>query len=200
MSKIYLSRFRIERKEALKHHLASAYALHKLFWQCFPGRPEAERDFLFRCDHQGAALTILMLSSEMPTRCSWAEWDGTKELDITFNAGTFYWFRLRANPTSRAQASGKLRALTDREDLDDWLNRKGKQHGFALRTQSEYSNCHLEQFSKSSNGPVVSLNVVDMGGVLCVTDAAAFGEAFRRGIGRGRAFGCGMLLLKRIEL
>ena len=200
MSKLYLAQFRIGRKEALKHRLFSAYALHQQLWQCFPGRPEAKRDFLFRCDHEGAVLKILMLSGTRPEICPGAEWDGVKEFEPVFPVGTLYSFRLRANPTLRAKADRKLRAITGEEELHAWLVRKGEQNGFALRSEPEYSNCRLERFAKAPGGPGISLHVVELGGVLAVTDSAAFGEAFRRGIGRGRAFGCGMLLLKRIEL
>ncbi len=200
MSKLYLAQFRIGRKEVLRHRLVSAYELHKLLWNCFPGRPEAKRDFLFRCDEEEAVLKILMLSETKPEVCDWAEWDGIKEFDPVFPIGSLYCFRLRANPTIRAKEDGKLRAVTREEELHSWLVRKAEKNGFALRSEPEYSGCRLERFSKTPGGPGISLNVVEIGGALAVTDSAAFGEAFRRGIGRGRAFGCGMLLLKRIEL
>lgn len=200
MNKLYLAQFRIGRKEALRHRLVSAYDLHKLLWNCFPGRPEAKRDFLFRCDNRGAELKILMLSETKPEACAWAMWDGVKEVDPAFPAGTLYCFRLRANPTVRTKEDGKLRAVTGEEELNGWLARKGESNGFALRAEPEFADCRLERFPKTPGGREISLNVVEIGGVLAVTDEAAFGEAFRRGIGRGRAFGCGMLLLKRIEL
>ncbi len=200
MSKLYLSQFRIGRKEQLKYRLANVYELHKLLWQCFPGRAEAKRDFLFRSDNDGSDLKLLMLSAESPKQCLWAEWDGVKEFEPDFPDGALYWFRLRANPTVRISANRKLRALTSREDLDAWLTRKGERCGFALRSEAEYSACRLERFFRSSDAPPVQLNIVEIGGVLAVTDSTAFGEVFRRGIGRARAFGCGMLLLKRIEM
>ena len=200
MSNCYISSFRIGRRAMLRHRLVTSYDLHKLLWQCFPGRPEAKRGFLFRCDDTGTELKLLMLSEKSPRQCDWAEWDGVKEFTPDFSDGTLFWFRLRANPTMRGKEDGKLRALTEEEELDRWLYRKGQQNGFALRSEAEFSRCRLEQFVKHAGGPAVSLNVVDIGGVLAVTDGAAFGEAFRRGIGRGRAFGCGMLLLKRIEM
>lgn len=200
MSNVYLSQFRIGRKEQIARRLGTVYDLHKLLWQCFPGRPEAKREFLFRCDHSDAEQKILMLSSNAPEQCAWADWDGVKELDVNFPSGSLYWFRLRANPTVRINRDRKLRALTGEEELNAWVKRKGELCGFALRSEAEYSSCRLEQFFKTPGGAPVSLNVVDIGGVLAVTDSAAFGEAFRKGIGRGRAFGCGMLLLKRIEM
>ena len=64
----------------------------------------------------------------------------------------------------------------------------------------EFSACHLAEFSKKQEKAQIALNIVDISGVLSVTDADAFADAVRNGIGRGRAFGCGMLLLRRIEL
>lgn len=200
MSKLYLAQFRIGRKEALRHRLVSAYELHKLLWNCFPGRPEAKRDFLFRCDEEEAALKILMLSETKPEVCDWAEWDGIKEIDPFFPVGALYCFRLRANPTNPRQRGRKLRAVTREEELHSWLVRKAEEKRFCAPFRTGILRLPSGTVLKTPGGPGISLNVVEIGGALAVTDSAAFGEAFRRGIGRGRAFGCGMLLLKRIEL
>lgn len=200
MNNVYISQFRIGRQEVLKQRLCSAYDLHRLLWRCFPDRPEAQRDFLFRCDEAGAELKILMLSREKPVQSAWAGWDGVKEFAPDFQAGSWFQFRLRSNPTVRANQGGKLRALTGEDELAGWLERKGARHGFELRSEPEFAACRLTQFTKSNDGRAVSLNVVDASGVLVVADGAAFGEAFCRGVGRGRAFGCGMLLLKRIAI
>lgn len=200
MSNLYLAQFRIGRKEALKLRLISAYKLHKLLWNCFPDRPEAKRDFLFRCDEERSALKILLISETKPKMCEWADWDGIKEIEPSFPSGAIYCFRLRANPTIRLKENGKLRAITNKEEIHSWLERKAEQNGFKLRSEPEFTNGRLEQFSKTSGGPMISLNVVEISGALSVTDPVLFTEALRNGIGRGRAFGCGMLLLKRVEL
>ncbi len=200
MNEFYLSQFRISRETALRRRLVSAYDLHKLLWKCFPGRPEARRDFLFRCDHHETELKFLMLSATRPEPGEWAEWDGIKSFRPEFPAGTLYWFRLRANPVIRQGSDGKLRALTTADELSDWLVRKGGHHGFALRSGPEFSDCRLEQFTRRTGTPAVSINVVDIDGVLSVTDSMAFRNAFCQGIGRSRAFGCGLLLLKRITM
>lgn len=206
---MYLSRLRIPRRTARKRRLVSAYDLHKALWTCFPGLPAGTvRPFLFRTAELAAGTRILMLSKERPIPLDFAEWDGTKAFQAEFAAGSLFLFRLRANPVKRATSDRRLRAITDRRAPDSggqsplraWLEGKARLHGFELKSVPEFSACHLAEFDKKAGAGTIRLNVVDIGGALQVTDADRFADAFRNGIGHGRAFGCGMLLLRRIEL
>jgi CRISPR system Cascade subunit CasE len=86
-----------------------------------------------------------------------------------------------------------------REELIEWIRRKGLQGGFTvdeavLRTFSrgrEYFN------KKGQNG---LHNAVEFQGVLSVTDPPKFQETFSRGIGSAKAFGFGMLVIAPLSL
>lgn len=197
---MYLSRFLVPKQQMLRRRIFSEYDLHKLLWTCFPDRPDEKRSFLFRCEEVSSGIQILMLSREQPVPISFAVWDGTKPFSALFAVGSLFMFRLKANPVLRGNVDRKLHAITGEDALSDWLRRKGERHGFSLKSVPEFSACHLTSFSKKQDAPQIALNIVDISGVLRVTDADAFTGAFRNGIGRGRAFGCGMLLLRRIEL
>ena len=206
---MYLSRFLIPRQIALKRRLFSEYDLHRALWTCFPGLPAGMvRPFLFRTSELAAGTRILMLSKDRPLPLDFAEWEGTKAFQAEFAPGSLFLFRLRANPVKRVTSDNRLRAITDRSAPDSggpsplrgWLEGKARLHGFELKSVPEFSACHLAVFSKNSGSGSISLNVVDIGGALQVTDADRFADAFRNGIGHGRAFGCGMLLLRRIAL
>ena len=197
---MYLSRFLIPKQQMLKRRVFSEYDLHKLIWTCFPDRPDEKRSFLFRTEELSSGIQILLLSREQPVPIPFAAWDGTKSFSASFAAGSLFMFRLKANPVQRGSADRKLHAITNEAALSDWLHRKADRHGFSLKSVPEFSACHLAAFSKKQNQAQIALNIVDISGVLSVTDADAFAAAVRNGIGRGRAFGCGMLLLRRIEL
>ena len=197
---MYLSRFLIPKQQMLKRRVFSGYDLHKLLWTCFPDRPDEKRSFLFRCEEVSSGIQILLLSREQPVPIPFAAWDGTKSFSASFIVGSLFMFRLKANPVLRGNADRKIHAITGEEALSDWLHRKADRHGFSLKSIPEFSACHLVEFSKKQEKAQIALNIVDISGVLSVTDADAFSDAVRNGIGRGRAFGCGMLLLRRIEL
>ena len=84
--------------------------------------------------------------------------------------------------------------LTKREDLVDWLKRKGEAGGFLVDVDSlRILSGQREYFSKQgAKGLHAS---VDFEGVLKVTDSARFHEAFSRGVGPAKAFGFGLLII-----
>lgn len=52
-------------------------------------------------------------------------------------------------------------------------------------------------FRKSRQGPSVTLDIATFEGVLQITDAPRFREVLLGGLGRGKAYGCGLLTLAR---
>jgi CRISPR system Cascade subunit CasE len=54
-----------------------------------------------------------------------------------------------------------------------------------------------QKFVKRPTGHTITLSVVDYEGVLQITDIDLFKKVFQEGIGQGRSFGLGMLLIKK---
>lgn len=82
----------------------------------------------------------------------------------------------------------------------EWLNRKGEQSGFQVLNM-EFDKGENEKVTKKQDGShnhELNLLQVHFTGILRVTDAEAFKRAYAQGIGSGKAFGCGMLLLARV--
>src|SRR5690606_17791954 len=98
-------------------------------------------------------------------------------------------------------AVGKRVELAREEDQVAWLRRKAEASGFRLcsaRLSSGESaesvilaNWARSQGSKA--GHPLTLATVLASGVLEVTDSGRFREALCKGIGPGKAFGCGLL-------
>ena len=79
-----------------------------------------------------------------------------------------------------------------------WLGRKGEQHGFSVRqfdvkidNDSEYSVSPPEK-------QAFTLRTLDFEGKLKIVDSDRFKKALFQGIGSAKAFGCGLMLVKRI--
>jgi len=127
-------------------------------------------------------------------------------------------FRLRANPTKRlgrgaddVALEGKRVGLVRQEDQIAWLERKGRNGGFALAsTGSEDITEERERtlaLSVSTEGKqtgrkrsaetshtMTHLSVV-FSGLLRITDASVFRETLVQGIGSAKAYGFGLLSL-----
>lgn len=182
-----------------------SYAWHKRIWEAFPGQPEAERSFLTRVDDTGQNFRLLIISQEPPTRPDWCPSDcwQSKTVPESFYQHPSYQFSLLANPTKKLvvrdangvkKKNGKRIALSNREDLIEWIKRKGNQHGFTLDAASLKTVPRpRQQFLKQ--GKSGTHTATEFTGQLHVTDTAVFQLAARHGIGSAKAFGFGMLFL-----
>ena len=82
--------------------------------------------------------------------------------------------------------------LRTREAVVEWFASKAPSWGFELVIeQLEVHSMHVAQFEKK--GQLVTLGQATLTGLLHVRDATRFAQSFMRGIGRGKAFGCGLL-------
>jgi CRISPR system Cascade subunit CasE len=191
--------------------LRDCYDWHQAVWKAFPGRNRERREFLTRLDHRREGFRLLIVSPTQPVRPTWCPPDAetwkTKPIPETYFTRRQYGFQLCANPTkkvSKERSDGSLTKngrrvpLGKREELVEWIKRKGQQGGFAvdeatLRTFSR----GREYFEK--NGRQGLHSAMEFQGVLTVTDPAKFHEAFTRGIGSAKAFGFGLLVIAPIS-
>lgn len=101
-----------------------------------------------------------------------------------------------------------LRMKLARAAAVDWLAGQGARHGFTLSerptrdgtepdlTVSDYSVFALpHHVGKREDQP--QFGILDMTGTLEVTDPAAFLARLAHGFGRAKAFGCGLMLIRR---
>lgn len=185
-----------------------SYAWHRRAWDCFPGHPEAAREFLTRLDDTGQGFRLLVLSATAPSQPEWctdAGWK-TKPIGENFLTHPAYRFSLLANPTKKLAAprdtSGKRRnakrvPISKREDLLAWLERKSTQHGFSIFPQDIRTVPRPRQpFLKAGAAGIHA--ATEFTGVLTVTDPTLLLQAFTHGIGSAKAFGFGMLCLSPI--
>lgn len=222
---LFLSRARLRRDaavDALAALLVPAEtgartgAAHRLVWALFADGPDRRRDFLWREEAPGR---FLLLSRREP-----ADAHGLFEIDVkpfepSLAPGDRLGFALRANPvvarrTDPAQRHAKhhdvvmdaLRHVPPRERAAQrravieeagraWLARQGEQHGFA---PDEFAVDGYETFRvpRGQAGPV-TYGRLDFEGRLTVRDPDQFLARLVAGFGRARAFGCGLMLIRR---
>jgi CRISPR system Cascade subunit CasE len=192
-------------------------AWHALVWSLFATDPAAERDFLFRAaDTDRCGGRFLIVSRRQPVYDP-AVWDiSTKPYAPVPMPGQRYGFALRVNPVrSLSQPDRKPSLRVDvvmhaekqagqrldpaaRESLAcDWLAEKLARTGAELDREACRIMAHtqLRLPRRAPQGQAV-LSVLDAEGALTVRDPAALGRALVDGIGNGRAFGLGLLLLR----
>lgn len=205
---MYLSRMELDltRRETMKA-LAAPSRFHGAIERAFSG--ERKRN-LWRLDALNGRQYLLLLSMEPPDLTAAAAQFGFPSADLPWETrdydpflqrikkGDRWQFRLTANPTvsrTREGERGKVFAHITPHYQKQWLFGKSAQHGFALEEdafQVVYSK--WQRFPKGG-GPMVSILAVTFEGVLTVTDPDLLRRALTEGIGRGKAYGMGLLTL-----
>jgi CRISPR system Cascade subunit CasE len=95
-----------------------------------------------------------------------------------------------------------IKAIVD-DALEKWMIRQGEKHGFSLakdeNNQYKLQNSAYRWHSiKAGKGIKSGFNSVDFLGDLEITDVEKFTKALFGGVGRAKAFGCGLMLVGRI--
>lgn len=211
---MYLTRLELDTgKRNTMKALVSPNLFHGGIEAAFPGERTRK---LWRIDKIGRHCYLLLLSDKEPmfehmvTQFGLSEkergWE-TKDYQILLNkveSDTVWRFRLVANPTkSFANESGKRGSIHahntpyyQKKWLIDRCERNGflvKEEGFTI-LESKWQRFHKGAERKK---PVVLL-AVTYEGILKVTDAEKFQRVLLEGIGRGKAFGMGMLTIAKI--
>ncbi|CDG83798.1 type I-E CRISPR-associated protein Cas6/Cse3/CasE [Janthinobacterium agaricidamnosum] len=86
-----------------------------------------------------------------------------------------------------------------RETCLEWLNRRAPDSGFKVLAADVDSYRQQKEKKKGADKPI-EFSTVDFSGELEVTDVALFLQTLRQGLGHAKAFGCGLLLVKRSVL
>lgn len=206
---MYLSRVSLDlHKRATMIALANPQQFHGAVERAFPGE---RRRRLWRLDPLGEKLYLMILSEDTPDlsgieeQFGSGEPGGTKSYDPLLERilpGSVWRFRLAANPTtSKAPSSGpmergKVQAHITPEFQEEWLQARAEKHGFCLKS-FQVTGSRWLRFQKGHRGRPVTLLSVVYEGVLEVTDSALFRQVLTEGIGRGKAYGQGLLTVTR---
>lgn len=183
------------------------YARHELVWSLFAGRDGASRDFLYR-EVEGRRPSWIVVSAYEPADATGLWRIDTKPYAPALAAGLRLGFVLRANPTVArdgerhdvVMAAMKREGITRAEAIESaggaWLERQGARAGFVVERVGLRIGSYMRHRFERPDGMEMVLASLDFEGFLTVTDAAAFMGALIGGLGRGKAFGFGLMLVR----
>ena len=110
--------------------------------------------------------------------------------------------RLRQSMQLHDKLEWSIKAVVD-DALEKWMIRQGQRHGFSL-AKDDNKQCKLQNSAyhwhsiKANKGIKSGFSAVDFLGDLEITDVEKFTKALFEGIGRAKAFGCGLMLVRRV--
>ncbi|MCX8507427.1 MAG: type I-E CRISPR-associated protein Cas6/Cse3/CasE [Rhodobacteraceae bacterium] len=199
-------------------------AHHRLIWALFADG--TTRDFLWRTEGQGRFL-ILSARARAADGAGLFDRPEVKPFAPDLRSGDRLAFVLRANATRTRKTATDPGARGARVDVvmnalydlpsgrnsddrrnsrmaaatsagQDWLAGQGAQAGFALHSfeAADYTVVRLPAHTGRRGGQP-QFGVIEAAGVLTLTDPSAFLPRLAAGFGRARAFGCGLMLIRR---
>jgi CRISPR-associated protein Cas6/Cse3/CasE, subtype I-E/ECOLI len=204
--------------ENLRDLRVHPYRQHQALWRMFECPEGTPQPFLFRQlpDEDAAVLRFLVVSKERPREIpGWRV--ECKPYQPRLREGNRYRFDIRLNPTRtepspdgrgkrqdyvmsrlhQLQVSPARRAAERQrvvhEELPEWLRRRGERNGFVVES------CHVGRYEilRMQKGiHAITLGVAEFSGILRVQDPEKLATALLNGLGHGRSFGLGLLLLK----
>lgn len=202
--KLIASVLHLDRKAVRALKINDAYGLHKAVYSLFPDVRSAEEKnastpsgFLY-ADQGGdyKSRRILLLSDREPLLQIDNQYGEvqSKSISSDFLQYDTYRFKVVVNPTRRDSASRKLVPVKGRDAIARWfIERALANWGFSVvPSQLQIDSTDVLSF-KGKAQRQITLAQAQVQGVLQVADRQRFIQSFSRGIGRGRAFGCGLL-------
>jgi len=214
-------------RDAAHEWATGPYVVHQWLWRFFPAPEGTPRDFLFRRCDVGGIPRYYVVSKRPPLPQSTAWNIQTHDYSPVLAAGTRLRFDLRANPVvthaddvkrgrhdvvmQEKKRLLKERGLARWQDWQDdgkpalyalvreacgaWLRSRASRLGFGVDEESLAVDGYQQHSEKDGR---LRFSTVDFSGELTVIDPTAFAVALRDGIGHSKAFGCGLILVRRI--
>ncbi|MCL2625835.1 MAG: type I-E CRISPR-associated protein Cas6/Cse3/CasE [Cystobacterineae bacterium] len=183
--------------------------IHGILSAAFPGERNREtNENLWRVDDLENSKELLIVSPNAPELQRIVREIGVldarnKTLDYKpflgrIDQGQTWNFRLCANPVEHKKQNrngkrGKIYALRSVTEQLEWLDRKSAEHGFDVKGCSVAGDT-WKVFD------AVRIRAVTFEGLLAVDNAEKFRVALMKGIGRGKAYGCGLLTIARTQV
>jgi CRISPR system Cascade subunit CasE len=193
-------------------------ASRRLVWTLFADREDRKRDFLWREDD---ARRYYVLSHRPPEDRHQLFTVETKAFKPALSSGDRLVFSLRANATigrprgdskragkrddvvmailnaiPKHERAGARKEFIQREGLA-WLRRQGAAGGFDFDEAGVAVDGYEPLTIRHNARGAVKLTAMEFDGMLTVRDPDIFLARIARGFGRGKAFGLGLMLLRR---
>lgn len=204
MTELFASALHLDRAAVKALKMTDTYSLHRIVYSLFSDvRTETEKHShiqsgIVYADQGGDfhGRKVLIVSDRQPA----AQVEGqygeviSKPISDSFLAHSRYRFKVQVNPVRKDKQSGKRIAIKGRMDTARWfLQRASTSWGFEVDPQTlQVDTIEVLQFQDKA-GRKVTLGKAHIQGQLTVTDPQQFHNSFKNGIGKGRAFGCGLL-------
>lgn len=199
---MYLTKIKLDqRKRTIQSILSDCQKLHQAVSKIF-GSARKEGNILYRVQTGRGQNAIYLYSDMRPGQqeVSGMEVCGTQDLTgwiQRLKSGQVWSFDILCIPVKKVKTENtkhsQRRLLKTPEERTAWMHRKADQFGFEILSLQECESVRQVGYKKQST---LYLDGYHYQGVLRIIDTRKFISALCHGIGAGKAYGFGMLLLR----
>ena len=195
---------------------SNTYKEHQVLWKLFNDDPDAQRDFIYRYEPKNNTPEYYIVSIRKPVDNDYL-WDiQSKDYEPVLTSGQQFAFMLRVNPvvTKNGQRHDVVMHLKKNKYPDkktrppsqaiveeagrNWLTTRAETGGFTFDDSSVRIDGYQPNTSARKKGKKeIRYNMMDFRGILTVTDPDKFKKTLMQGLGKAKAFGCGLMLIRR---
>ncbi len=201
---MYLTKLTLPANRLTAEALADCQKMHRLITNLFSSSRK-EQNILYRVNVRNGNTQVYMYSEEpVKTLPEYIHLEGQRDLSEWLDHmsdGTCFGFDLLASPCKKVHQpergkNSQRRILRDPQERLDWLQRKADQNGFRILKVTELEQSHQYGRHGQEKGSALHLDAYHYQGNLQITDLQNFRKGLCEGIGAGKAYGLGMLLVK----
>ena len=192
----HLSRYLLGPADRRALRWTDSYSLHRIVYDLFDDVRGDDRQagsgilFADKGVRQGVS-RVLILSDRLPRPPRLGELE-TRPLPESFLQAATYRFEVIINPVWRDNGSGRIKPVRGRDAIAEWFCNHGPRWGFDVDAASlQVTDMRVDRFSKGEG--MATIARATLAGTLRVRERDAFVRSVCQGVGKARAFGCGLL-------
>ena len=203
---LYAAVLKLSRGDIKTLKITDAYSLHRVVYDLYDDirneqqKQESHSSGILYVDKGGDFnhRLILMLANRQPnTSPTYGEVE-YKIIPDNFLQHQHYAFEITVNPCKRDNKTGKIIPVRERENIAQWfIDRAPSSWGFTVNPANlQVEKLAVQTFTK--NDQKITHGSATLKGELKVTNQVQFIQSFQQGIGRGKAFGFGLLQIVKL--
>ncbi len=217
---MYLSKIVLNtRNRGVMSDISNMYSMHQTLISMLPGYDNSPNSkYLYRLEQDERRNTAIILMQSEIEPCfdkhletGYLQIAQSKEYSPIFNNGDQMRFLLYANAVrkrtydpekdtnwNKKSAEIVLVPMYKEDEMADWMRDRAERNGFELCGQPNMAKSYRRFSKKGESAHSSNLFGVQYEGILRVTNSEQFAEAVRSGIGKGKAFGFGLLSVAKM--
>lgn len=199
---------------------SNTYKEHQILWKLFNGNPDAKREFIYRYEPQRNTPAYYLVSTQKPVDQNNLWNIQSKHYKPVVTTGQQFSFMLRVNPVKTKNGKRHDVVMYEKYQLNyknmdrkirpttqelvektgrKWLAKRAETSGFIFDDNSIQIDSYQPKVSGRKKGKKeIRYSTMDFQGILTISDPEQFTQTLMQGIGKARAFGCGLMLIRRV--